>query len=151
LVHYPAKIRQGFVTDRPVSNMDVTATILDAAGVGVPDHFDSRSLLDFANGDAEWPEALVCEHNGHDCEILQRIVIKGGWKYTAALFDGDELYDLDNDPSELSNLVDDEQSLVKKRELQGTLVRHMDANDSKGESAKLLHRLRLETNGDAVS
>ena len=68
-IHFPDRIRDGFVSDQLVSNMDVTATMLDAAGVQVPEYFDSRSLLDLADKSADWPEALICEHNGHESNL----------------------------------------------------------------------------------
>ena len=44
-----------------------------------------------------WPDHLVCEHHGHGARITQCILIYGHSKYVAALFEGDELYDLQED------------------------------------------------------
>ncbi len=149
LVHYPKRIKEGVISGHPVSNMDVTATMLDAAGVEVPEHFDSRSLLELADN-VDWREALICEHNGHDLDIFQRIVIKGDYKYVAAVCDGDELYDLMNDPNEFINLVDSEEHAAAKRELQDILVTHMEAEQQRQDGRKLLERVRAGPQGAAM-
>ena len=48
----------------------------------------------------------MCEHNGHGQNIVQRVAYRDQFKYVAALYDGDELYDLHKDPFELTNLAD---------------------------------------------
>ncbi len=115
-------------TDALVSNMDVTATMLDAAGVRVPDDMQSRSLLPLCRGDAAWPDTLVCEHNGHGEDILQRIAICGRYKYVAALFDGDELYDLEADPYEMRNLVNSPEHREVKAEMRGRIIEHIESS-----------------------
>lgn len=118
-----------------VSNMDVTATMLAAAGVAVPEDMNSRSVLPLcrAGDDATWPDLLVCEHNGHGEDILQRIAICGQYKYVAALYDGDELYDLDQDPFEMHNLIDSSSHNEIKEDLRRRIVRHIETTgDGRG-------------------
>ena len=101
--------------------------MLEAAGCSLPSELDSRSLLPLCNGgsDAAWPDALICEHNGHAESILQRIIIHDRSKYVAALFDGDELYDLVADPYEMNNLVDAPEFGEVKLDLRDRLIRHI--------------------------
>lgn len=126
-IQWPARIEAGSVREQLLSNMDVTATMLDAAGVAVPDDIDSRSLLPLCEvpGAAEWPDELVCEHNGHGEDILQRIVYRGCYKYVAALYDGDELYDLSEDPYEMHNLIDSPGLATVRDDLRDRIVRHI--------------------------
>ena len=107
-VRWPGGIDAGRRTDRLVSNMDVTATMLDAAGADVPADMDSRSLVPLARGDeAGWPGEVICEHHGHGPpQVIQRAVVTDRYKYVSALLDGDELYDLVDDPFEMNNLID---------------------------------------------
>jgi len=134
---------------RPVSNMDATATMLEAAGVAVPAHMHSRSLLGLCRdasgaGGADWPEHIVCEHNGHGDDILQRIVVTERHKYVAAAFDGDELYDLAEDPHELRNLVDDADSAGLLRDMRRRLIDHIEATDDHRARRRLLYVLRQD-------
>jgi arylsulfatase A-like enzyme len=116
-----------------VSNMDVTATMLAAAGVAVPEDMSSRSVLPLcsAGGDCDWPDVLICEHNGHCEEILQRIAIRGQYKYVAALFDGDELYDLEQDPYEMHNLIDSASHKDVKEGLRSRIIEHIETTSDR--------------------
>lgn len=127
-VRWPAGFSGDRSTDQLVSNMDVTATMLDAAGVPVPEALDSRSLLPLCgnHANADWPDELICEHNGHGEDMRQRIVIHGRFKYVAALYDGDELYDLTDDPYELRNLVDNPEYRDVKADLRERIAAHIE-------------------------
>lgn len=142
-VRWPARFAGGHSADRLVSNMDVTATMLEAAGVPIPATMDSRSLLPLCrdNADSEWPAELICEHNGHGEDILQRIVMHDRFKYVAALYDGDELYDLTNDPYELHNLVDVPEYQEAKAELRQRIVEHIERTDD-NRASRLAYSLK---------
>ncbi|MGB2821993.1 MAG: sulfatase-like hydrolase/transferase [Phycisphaerae bacterium] len=128
-IRWPAEFAGGARSDALVTNMDVTATMLEAAGLGVPAEMDSRSLLALCRDDhcADWPDELICEHHGHHTRIAQRIVVTNRYKYVAALYDGDELYDLREDPYETSNLVCSPDHREIAREMRDRLIRHIDA------------------------
>jgi len=130
-VRWPAKVAGGREIDELVSNMDVTATMLDAAGVSPPGRMASRSLLPLCEGNADWSDELICEHNGHGDDILQRIIIHDRYKYVAALYDGDELYDLVDDPYEMKNLVDDPEHRDVKDGLRQRIIAHIECADDK--------------------
>ena len=130
-VRWPARFTGGSISDQLVSNMDVTATMLAAAGVAIPAELDSRSLLPLCDGDTggDFADYLICEHNGHGESILQRIVLRDRFKYVAALFDGDELYDLTDDPYELHNLISDPEFLEIKTDLRRRIIAHIRENN----------------------
>ena len=127
-IRWPDGLSGGKGTNELVSNMDVTATMLAAAGCDVPHEMDSRSLLPLCEGgaDVDWPDQLVCEHNGHGEDILQRILIHDRYKYVAALGDDDELYDLKEDPYERSNLIRSSDHRDVKEELRGRIIEHIE-------------------------
>ncbi|MEE8398961.1 MAG: sulfatase-like hydrolase/transferase [Desulfobacterales bacterium] len=132
-VRWPSSFTGDTARNQLVSNMDVTATMLDAAGIPVPEGMDSRSLLPLCgrDSDPDWPDELICEHNGHGERILQRIVMHDRFKYVAALYDGDELYDLREDPYELNNLVDDPEWREVKADLRQRIIEHIDRTGDK--------------------
>lgn len=144
-LRWPETIPAGLRTRALVTNMDVTATILDAAGLPIPDTMHSRSVLPVCHGDdASLSDHVIAEHNGFGEDILQRIVLTGRYKYVAALYDKDELYDLHNDPYETVNLIDDPTYSSTNRELRGLLIDHMErTRDHAGQ--RLLHSLKLVT------
>ena len=49
----------------------------------------------------------MCETYGHGENHIGRLVVTSRFKYVANRGQMDELYDLDNDPFEMANLIDD--------------------------------------------
>ncbi len=143
-IRWPGEIPAGSRTRRLVSNMDVTATMLDAAGAAVPPTMHSRSLLSLCRDPvgSAWPDQVVCEHNGHGDELLLRIIVTDRYKYVAAVFDGDELYDLKQDPHELRNLVHSSAHAGVCREMRDRLAEHIMKTNDRPAMARLLYVLK---------
>lgn len=144
---FPGCAAAGTVTDRLVTNMDATATMLEAAGIELPGHMQSRSLVPVITdpGGAAWPDHVVCEHNGHSAgDIMQRTVVTDRYKYVGALFDGDELYDLEQDPYELTNLAADPGHRDTARQMRELLVAHIDASNDRPARPFLRYALAWE-------
>lgn len=99
-----------------VSLADWAPTFLELAGCR-PDnsiHRYGRSLVPFLqnelhaddNGEVpEWRTELYSQTNGNEVYGIQRAVWNRKWKYVFNSFDYDELYDLEQDPGELYNLL----------------------------------------------
>jgi arylsulfatase A-like enzyme len=96
---------QGRREARFVSLVDLPATWLDAAGVGVPETFDGRSLLPLLRGESpgEWRRDVVCEFHGHHFPYPQRMIRTERYKLVVNPESVNELYDLFDDPHELRN------------------------------------------------
>lgn len=110
-----------------VSLIDLPATILDIAGIEVPEHFMGKSLTD---------------KKGHDSVFMQisesqigRAVRTDRWKYSVSAKNADKafadeytddfLYDLQNDPYEKHNLIGESQYNEIKLELREILLDYM--------------------------
>ena len=90
------------VIDRPVGLEDIMPTVLDMAGVDVPDTVDGRSLLPLLRGeDAPWrPHIQVQCSTGFQC------LTDGREKYAWWTADGrEQLFDLVADPHECHDLA----------------------------------------------
>ncbi|MEM1107968.1 MAG: sulfatase-like hydrolase/transferase [Planctomycetota bacterium] len=109
--------------DSLISLVDLPATLLDAAGIAPPPTFEGRSLLPLVRRDAEalaaWPDDMYVQISER---CWGRAVRSRRWKYILRDFSRDELghqdyngthdsltetelYDLQHDPHELTNLV----------------------------------------------
>lgn len=115
LLRWPSTIKQPrVVTDAIVSNVDFAATLLDAAGAAVPADMDGASFLPLLVGETlpQWRDTFYYEYlegpardhhvARHDGVTDGRIKLihyhsPAGW----------ELYDLQADPQETSNILSD--------------------------------------------
>lgn len=98
---------KGKVVNELVSICDIAPTILEIAGVGGNEMGVGRSLVPLLKGDMvkSWREEIYTQTNGNEIYGIQRAVWNKKWKYVFSTFDYDELYDLENDPQELHNLI----------------------------------------------
>jgi len=95
-----------------VLNIDLTSTILDLAGVEIPEEYQGISLLPYVKGKKpeKIREAILFEHMWELPKIPSSKGIRTDkWKYLRYRFieTPEELYDLENDPLEANNLADD--------------------------------------------
>ncbi|MCH8236212.1 MAG: sulfatase-like hydrolase/transferase, partial [Chloroflexi bacterium] len=110
-ISWPGRLPEGQRIGGVTSNVDVTATILDLAGVSPAEwNLDGDSLLPLMHGEAaEWKDEAFVEHLAHGTD-RPRAMIRSG-KYKLSYNHGSppeyELYDLEADPGEFDNRADD--------------------------------------------
>jgi arylsulfatase A-like enzyme len=115
---YPEEVRCG----TPVGLQDVMPTVLDAAGLSIPETCTGKSLLPVMRGESDGVrEELHGEHS--QCYAIDngnQFVTDGSHKYVWYTQSGREhLFDLDNDPNETHDLTreaDAEERLAPWRE-----------------------------------
>ncbi len=107
-----------------VSTLDLTPTLLTAAGVDVPHGTDGGDLGPILRGatPADWRDAWFAEYHGDEQGLYsQRMLHTGRYKLVYNARDVDELYDLETDPWEMRNLVSDPAYADLYRRLQAQL------------------------------
>jgi len=131
IVRLPGAGAAGSTCDKFVTNMDLAATALAAAGLDVPENHDARSLVPLAeNPNAPWRDDLMVEFHGHRFLFTQRMLRWKDYKYVMNAPCEDELYDLAKDPHELRNLVDAPDYAAVRTECEDRLLAWMkDSND----------------------
>ena len=106
--------------------LDLTARRLEAAGCDGGEKMHSRSLLPLCRDEkAPRAEELVCFHYGHVETAVQLMLRWKQYKYVAAIFDGHELYDLERDPYEMHNLINEAEYAELGREMRGRLLANL--------------------------
>ncbi len=101
--------REAVSVDRPVSLVDLSATILDIAGASRGDYLAGVSLLESGSGQ---PESAVFSETSRGAEEL-RAVIKDGYKYIHDSRRGSEnLYALEADPAESNDISNQDSGKV---------------------------------------
>ena len=111
--------------------LDIARTVLDRAGIAPYNGIQGRSLMPLIDGGPDDPDAdIVIEDDqqrtilGFDAAPRVRTLVTRRWRMT--LYDRTEwgeLYDLENDPSELVNLWDDPAAGAAKAECMERLAR----------------------------
>jgi arylsulfatase A-like enzyme len=126
------KKNRGKVVDELVLNVDLSPTILDLAGINIPEQVHGRSLAPFLRGeDPAWRSDFYCELLWHAPKPDSLKASSGSipeneglrtkrWKYIRWFKQQpvyEELYDLEDDPHETVNLVEDPEYSEKLDEL----------------------------------
>lgn len=96
----------GLVTT-PVSNIDVCPTLCDLAGVSMEEVMpwtSGESLVHLGQG-GERTSPVAMEYAAEASYAPMVSLRYGKWKYNRCLLDEDQLFDLENDPHELTNLA----------------------------------------------
>jgi arylsulfatase A-like enzyme len=113
LIVYDPRAKQSLtsVTRQEMAlNIDIAPTILELAGVEIPSRMQGRSLVPLLKGQKpKWRKDFFYEHLCLPKKIPQSIALRNErWKYTRYIdYDWEELYNLANDPHEISNLATD--------------------------------------------
>ena len=126
LVRYPDRFDCGRVVEQPVRLEDVMPTVLELAGVAVPDGLDGESLTGGLDGRlvygawGVWARAVPeAKEWFPDAEFSLfhtslRSVYDGRYHYIRDSRGNQELYDLARDPDELHNLAEAEPETVRR-------------------------------------
>jgi arylsulfatase A-like enzyme len=120
-----------------VSLVDLPPTLLDAAGIAIPDNLPGRSLLDLINRrqTGSWPLDVFVQISESE---TGRAIRTHRWKFGirapdsvspralgSDTFHESELYDLVADPHELNNLINNQSHEILCRELGDRLLERM--------------------------
>ena len=117
VVSWPGRVQDGVVSDALVELTDLVPTLMDAAGLDVPDGQPGRSLMPLLTGQAptnSHREFVRCDYHGalnlgREPQRSHGTMIRTeGWKLV--LYHGTglgELFNLEQDPMEFDNRWDD--------------------------------------------
>jgi arylsulfatase A-like enzyme len=102
-LRYPPLVPKPRIEDRLIAQIDLAPTIYELAGIPMPTDVDGRSLVPLMRGTKQWRDGLLLEGWTQHYQALR------GERYVYVETDDDlaELYDTEDDPFEVNNLVND--------------------------------------------
>jgi uncharacterized sulfatase len=107
-------IESGTVNRTLVSHIDLLPTLLELAGLDTPPILEGQSIVPLLRGEEAPKRSVVLEFQRYEIEHDSwggfqplRCMISGRYKLVINLLHTDELYDLEADPAEMVNLIDD--------------------------------------------
>ena len=123
---------QNCVVDEVVELRDIMPTILDAAGVDIPPTVTGHSMIPLINGTAsDWRTYLHGEHcwcYSHEQEM--QYVTDGHRKFVwLPRIDMKQYFNLDDDPGECTNLINNSAYTDETRQWEGYLTAELAARD----------------------
>jgi len=133
LLAAPGLYKSGQAVDGMVANIDIAPTLLALAGVEPPPHYDGRSFAGLpqttagqTDDTAGWRDALAYEYYwefNYPQTPTTFALRTDRFKYIQyhGVWDTEELYDLEADPAESRNLIEDPTLLAVKVEMRNRL------------------------------
>lgn len=131
LVQCPALIKPGTVVNEMIANIDVAPTIMEAMGLQQPAHMDGRSFLPLVEAKSiPWRDQFLYVYywEKNFPQTPTTFAIRSDrYKYITyyGVWDTDEFYDLQNDPDESHNLLNDPVHKKKVKEIENQLYKMM--------------------------
>lgn len=114
MVKYPKKIKSGSVNEDIITNIDFAPTLLELANIDTNQQMQGKSFVDILEGKTpkNWQKAMYYHY--YEFPFWHHVQPHYGirtQKYTLAHFyyniDVWELYDLEKDPKQMNNIIDD--------------------------------------------
>ncbi|WP_440874107.1 sulfatase family protein [Thalassotalea sp. PLHSN55] len=122
IVSWPGTFTEGVVSDNVISTMDILPTLTNLAGANTPDHVDGIDITNLLTGkDKSLEHKVLVWDTGHETAVRM-----GKWKFKTATTDkyakyemvdlelGRFLYNLEDDPSETTNVAKQHPEVVKQ-------------------------------------
>ena len=146
LVRYPAMVAPGSTCDELTLNVDFAPTLLELAGVEVPHWMQGRSLAPLLRGEspADWRDSIYYRywmHRDNSHNVPAHYGVRTRTHKLICYYNDPldqpgahgpidpvewELYDLERDPLEATNVIDDDRYRDVVAELRSTLSRLQD-------------------------
>ena len=125
-IRWPGEIAAGRRVREVVSLVDVAATLADVAGTAAEAELDGNSLLPLMREGGPWKDEAFCEYLAHGVAGPMAMLRRGRYKLNYSLGDPPELYDIETDPGEFTDLAGEAAFASVAAELQEDLLSRWD-------------------------
>jgi len=124
----------GAVSHSLISHLDILPTMMELAGMEIPSRMHGVSMTPVLNDpNAQIRDSVLINWHRFSSQIDKcghyypiRCLVEGRYKLVINLYQTDEFYDLEKDPLELNNLINDPDSADARNNLHERLIAEMD-------------------------
>ncbi|MEM1443595.1 MAG: PVC-type heme-binding CxxCH protein, partial [Verrucomicrobiota bacterium] len=121
-IHAPGVSRDGEKTRTPVSLVDLYPTLCQLAGLPIPEQCDGSSLVPILKGpNSEHTRYAISSYQFKDEDTPSHAVVDERYRFIRNGDGFEELYDLEEDPNEFTNRIDDPALAEVKEQLTAQL------------------------------
>lgn len=134
LVRWKGTVASGAISHVPISQIDISGTLLEFFGLETPKVLEGGSLMQSIRNPQqpsrehvfiEWGRYEV-DHDGFGGFQPIRCICDGRYKLSIHLLTTDELYDLKDDPAEMNNLIESPEHAAMRNMMHDHLLTWMD-------------------------
>jgi arylsulfatase A-like enzyme len=135
LMRCPDLFKGGQTITKMVQNIDVAPTILESAGLKKPDYMPGESIIKLLNDEKiTWRDRIFYEYYWEYNFPMTPTVFgirtdKYKYIFYHGIWDRNEFYDIQNDPDEMYNLIEEPELQSKIEELKNELFQWMKSTD----------------------
>ena len=129
IIKQPSQAGAGTVCETVVSHIDLLPTMLELAGTAIPPILEGESLVPMLRGERDPNRSAVLEFQRYEIEHDSwggfqpvRSIVDAHHKLVLNLLHTDELYDLEHDPAEVNNLIEEPEYGAVRRALHDQLL-----------------------------
>jgi len=140
IVHWPRRWKGGQRRKGACSHVDVVQTLVELSGGKAPKDWDGDSLVEWMDSpEAEWKDRAVAEYYAHNICSGYAMIRSGRYKYVYHTKPDSqheperELYDMEADPGEFTNLAGLSEHAARIRQLEADLIEELGEHPEKTE------------------
>ncbi len=129
------EVRRGAVVSAPVSLIDIYPTLMSMAGVAEPEGLDGHSWMPELAGDTpDRPDWAFGEYHDTTCNTGAFMLRRDDWKYIAYVGQPPQLFNVKDDPDEVSNRAETDSAVVADMDARLRRVVDYEAVDAKAKA-----------------
>lgn len=132
IVRHPTLRPATKVNSSLVSTIDIFPTLCETAGIAIPESVEGQSLLGLYDGSRKGRERLFCSYDDARRDTVTRMIRTDRYKLIQHLVTKErQLFDLEKDPYEMENLINEPEGKAVEPGLTRELMRWREGTEGK--------------------
>jgi choline-sulfatase len=143
ILRFPDQQFAGRVVGEPTSLIDVLPTVCEIAGVRDYLPVDGKSVMELIDSGNGAPRQVFSEYHSNGVYTTCFMIRSGRFKYIHIHEEQDQLFDLENDPHEMHNLIGEPQVAAIEQDLKNRILETFDPQRIEEDVRATIRKRRL--------